>query len=768
MATRLYLPSTGSAAITPGFASGWEDTSIGARLPCYTTKQSTTMTTVSFVDANDTNRDILFRQYISEPLANQSIDAQSVVFRIRALERATTCNMFTTINIRLVSNDGSVVRGTLVSMRRDGVEAATSLTNRNNTGNSTAIVCHSGDRLVIEIGMGGDPGAGSDHDSDMRIGDADATDLGANDTDTSDFNPYVEFANTLSFFTAGDIIVHEISASVDANVTGKTLAHTVSANLANRGLLVMAGAYDPASTTDRNVSSITYNGVALTKQVERDGDPTMATNAEWWYLENPATGTNNLVVTMVGQVDELNTHAVTLGNVAQSGQPDNTDSELDTAVFPTDIDITTVTDRAFVFSLGTSNVFGGQGVGSGQTLIDDANGYWVTSYSGPKTPAGSVTHTYNNGNTDDAILIAVSVKPFVSGVTLVVQDATIATTMDAPALTQKHTLAVQDALVAMSADSATLTQKHLLVVQDMLVATSADNAVLIQDIALVVADLLISTSADPITLTQKHLLAVQDALVSTSSDNAVLTQKHTLVVADMDISMSADGPVLTQKHTIIVQDALVSMSADNAGLTQKHTIAVADMHVALTIEEVMISSAAMLAVNDMAVQMTSDNLAITQKHTLAVQDALVSMTADPVAILQKHHITVADLLVTNSMDALVITQKHQLAVADMLIGLAAENVILSQSVALILADLQVLTSIDTTALPQRHVLTVADISLQTIIEAVILTQRGGWYIKNPAITPTPNPVAWYSQNSRTSPSPNNTGWYNKNRTEWSQ
>ncbi len=411
MATRLYLPSTGSAPITPAFNAGWEDTTIGARLPCFTTKQASTMTTVSFVDANDTNRDVLFRQYITEPLANQLIDVQSVVFRIRAAERATSCNMFTTIDIRLVSNDGSVVRGTLVSMRRDGVEAATTLTNRNNTGNSTAIVCHSGDRLVIEIGMGGDPAAASDHDSDMRIGDNDATDLGANDTDTSDFNPYVEFANTLTFFTAGDIIIHEIQQTVDPDVTGRTVSHTVSANLTNRAILVMAGAYDPASTPDRNVQSITYNGVALTKLVDEDGAGTPTVNAEWWLLLNPATGANNLVVTMDGEVTELNVHIATLGNVAQSGQPDATGGDTDVAVATFDVDITTVADRSMVFSLVSSNVNGANVPNAAQTLLLDGN-YWVSSYSGPKTPAGLVTHSYTNGNTDDAVVVGVSIKKF--------------------------------------------------------------------------------------------------------------------------------------------------------------------------------------------------------------------------------------------------------------------------------------------------------------------------------------------------------------------
>lgn len=417
---RFYLPSSGSAPITSvAFNSGWEDTSIGARLPTYTTKQSTTMTTVSFTDANDTNRDVLFRQYVSEPLAAQSISAQSVVFRMRAKERATSCNLFTTVDIRLVSNDGSVVRGNIVSMRRDGSEAsATALTNRNNTGNSTAITCHSGDRLVIEVGMGGDPAAGSDHDSDISIGDDSTTDLGANDTDTSAFNPYVEFANDLIFFETGDIIVHEISSQGAINNSTVTISHTVSSNLSNRGILVGIGANDP-TTADLIVNSVTYNGVNLTSlvtQLSTENDE----RVYWWFLENPATGANNLVVTWAGTVTDGNVHIVTLGNVLQSGQPDDADGTVDDASTTFSVTTTPVTDRSMVFSFCATNDFGSVSPSSPQVQLASTNsGFWVTSYTNPTSPAGSVTHNYTNGNTDDSTLVAVAIKKFTSATTAI-------------------------------------------------------------------------------------------------------------------------------------------------------------------------------------------------------------------------------------------------------------------------------------------------------------------------------------------------------------
>ena len=59
MATRFYLPSTGAAAISPNPDAAWEDVSILARLAAVTTKIASAMTTVSFLDNDASNKDIL-------------------------------------------------------------------------------------------------------------------------------------------------------------------------------------------------------------------------------------------------------------------------------------------------------------------------------------------------------------------------------------------------------------------------------------------------------------------------------------------------------------------------------------------------------------------------------------------------------------------------------------------------------------------------------------------------------------------------------------
>jgi hypothetical protein len=199
VATRFYLASTQTADITPGYDAAWEDTSIALVRKLYNYRIGFALGTVSFGDNNATNRDVLFRQYISEPLAEQTISAQTLKFQIRGAHNSAGANMFTAIGVRASSRSGASITGTILSVTRDGTVFTGTLTNRQFTATTTSLAVNRGDRLIIEIGTGGTPGGSADHDSDLRFGDSSTTDLSEDDTSTTDNNPWVEFPNTIIF-----------------------------------------------------------------------------------------------------------------------------------------------------------------------------------------------------------------------------------------------------------------------------------------------------------------------------------------------------------------------------------------------------------------------------------------------------------------------------------------------------------------------------------------------------------------------------------------
>lgn len=209
MATRLYLPSDIIAPpFTPLGGTGWDDESINQYTTFSTSKRSSAMTTVSFADADATSRDIRFYSYVSPELTvGQTVTgSQAVKLQMRGSQVALTNNMFLVFVLHVQNISGPTINKTLfnISAGRDNTELATSLTNRQFTGTSgaTNYTTVAGDYIVLNIGTRGDPDAGSDHDSSIRLGDAAASDLPEDDTDTTDLNPWIELADTLTFVAA--------------------------------------------------------------------------------------------------------------------------------------------------------------------------------------------------------------------------------------------------------------------------------------------------------------------------------------------------------------------------------------------------------------------------------------------------------------------------------------------------------------------------------------------------------------------------------------
>lgn len=206
-ATRFNLPSTGAAAVEPTPNASWNDTSIHAHLKCVTTKITSAMTTRSFSDADETNKNILFNQWVSDPIAAQTISAQTIKIQMRCSEVNAKNNLFLTWAVYVFNNAGDTLRGTVVPLQRDGTEViastdpATEAVNRGDSATSTQVISQDGDRIVVETGLGGDPALGGTHSGSIIIGDDSGTDLPENDTGTLPNNPWLQFTNEITFYT---------------------------------------------------------------------------------------------------------------------------------------------------------------------------------------------------------------------------------------------------------------------------------------------------------------------------------------------------------------------------------------------------------------------------------------------------------------------------------------------------------------------------------------------------------------------------------------
>ncbi len=198
--TRLYLPSSGAAAVSPAFDAGWEETGDADRLAMVTTRINSTMTSKSattLITAGDT----LVRQYVSSGLAAQTISGNVRIY-LRALEALGTVDAIARIVLKVVSGDGSTVTGTLLSLAdySTGAEFNTSLRNKAFADGDTpsSVAVNSGDRLVLEIGF---HHAAVVSSGSLSFGDDSATDLVQDETTTTADNPWLEIGQVLTFLT---------------------------------------------------------------------------------------------------------------------------------------------------------------------------------------------------------------------------------------------------------------------------------------------------------------------------------------------------------------------------------------------------------------------------------------------------------------------------------------------------------------------------------------------------------------------------------------
>ena len=155
--------------------------------------------------------DTSFFQGVSEPLAAQTIAAQTITFTMQGLEANGNNNLFGQLWIGVVSNDGTTPLATLLAKTAGTLELNTTLPSRSGPATTTAYTITAGQegaRLVVEISLVGTPtatGGVQGHNGSLRFGGNGAGgDLLANDTQTgTTLNPWLEFANTLTFLSRG-------------------------------------------------------------------------------------------------------------------------------------------------------------------------------------------------------------------------------------------------------------------------------------------------------------------------------------------------------------------------------------------------------------------------------------------------------------------------------------------------------------------------------------------------------------------------------------
>lgn len=197
------------------------------------------------------------------------------------------------------------------------------------------------------------------------------------------------------------------SASGSINITPSALTNGI--------LIVTLGTWDSAGFV--GASSVTFNGVALTRAVTANGVAGTNNVNEIWYLLNPASGLHALAATCAGMsgTSEVMMSWITFSGAHQTAgnQPDNTNSGTTSGANNTTASVTSVVDNCLIISCAqVSNTQANTAGTTNQTTFANPDGWTNSSYFAPKTPAGGINHTYSNTDgTEKWIWVMASFEP---------------------------------------------------------------------------------------------------------------------------------------------------------------------------------------------------------------------------------------------------------------------------------------------------------------------------------------------------------------------
>lgn len=201
--------------------------------------------------------------------------------------------------------------------------------------------------------------------------------------------------------------------AVTAGATSLTYAHTVTGT----DTMVVVGSTVVHAADEQDITSMTYNGEAMTEAV-RVYFPTNSANNSLYYAVGADTGSNNVVIN-VDATYAIGAMSISYTGVKQSGQPDASSIVTETAVVANvTANVTTVADNSWVIFMhdNSSNFFTGSysNATGRQAFTTTVCCGAIADSATPVTPAGSFSQTGNSGSGNAAFTaLQVSFAPAV-------------------------------------------------------------------------------------------------------------------------------------------------------------------------------------------------------------------------------------------------------------------------------------------------------------------------------------------------------------------
>lgn len=214
MATRLYYGNE-PATLSPTVDASWETGTPQRRLLVEFKQEHSGLGFLEDISGSTALNspagavDRVLAQFISPPLNGNQTISGAIKGQMKASESTSAASdLRAQVVIRVLSNDGTTVRGTLVASDTAALSSEFALNTRTNRKfprgspvTPTSVNALDTDRIVVEIGYRKHENNTSNRTGIIQIGNPTGTDLSEDETSTAADTPWIEFADTLVFAT---------------------------------------------------------------------------------------------------------------------------------------------------------------------------------------------------------------------------------------------------------------------------------------------------------------------------------------------------------------------------------------------------------------------------------------------------------------------------------------------------------------------------------------------------------------------------------------
>lgn len=189
-----------------------------------------------------------------------------------------------------------------------------------------------------------------------------------------------------------------------------TFSHTCSGT----DRILFVGCWGGQSGKTAGITGVTYNGVAMTEILSTVPTGPTVLIQKLFYLVNPSTGTNNVVVTRTGTGIYTWGHSVSYTGASQTGVPDASSVTTNTGTSITGT-VTTVADNSWLVGFVTDEGSATLTAGAGTVKRNDQVGWSaIADSNSAKTPAGSDSLVISSSASHAHTFQVASFKPAVA------------------------------------------------------------------------------------------------------------------------------------------------------------------------------------------------------------------------------------------------------------------------------------------------------------------------------------------------------------------